>query len=199
MSDIPLELWLFLPSPKSSIIFFYILSCCCPPLPQCSRHKVFVTLTQVSLFGSLSFHFACNPITNIAEFRFLSYFKNLLKYKYFCCYFLDYMIFFKNLFFNWRIIALQDFIIFCQTSTWISHRCMDVTSLLKLTPISLPIPPFYIVTEPLFESYRKFPLTICFAYGSVIFHVTLSIHLTLSSPLPEVCSLFLHCCLANKW
>ena len=30
--------------------------------------------------------------------------------------------FFKiNLFFNWRIIALQDFVVFWQTSTWIRH------------------------------------------------------------------------------
>ena len=26
-------------------------------------------------------------------------------------------------FFNWRIIALQNFVVFCQTSIWISHRC----------------------------------------------------------------------------
>ena len=26
------------------------------------------------------------------------------------------------LFFNWRIIALQNFVVFCQTSMWISHR-----------------------------------------------------------------------------
>ena len=26
------------------------------------------------------------------------------------------------LFFYWRIIALQNFVVFCQTSTWISHR-----------------------------------------------------------------------------
>ena len=25
-------------------------------------------------------------------------------------------------FFNWKIIALQNFVVFCQTSTWISHR-----------------------------------------------------------------------------
>ena len=30
---------------------------------------------------------------------------------------------FKNLFFNWRITALQNFVGFCQTSTWIrSHK-----------------------------------------------------------------------------
>ena len=27
-----------------------------------------------------------------------------------------------NLFLNWRIIALQNFVVFCQTSTWISHK-----------------------------------------------------------------------------
>ena len=31
------------------------------------------------------------------------------------------------LFFNWRIIALQNFVVFCQTSTWICH--------------SIPVPP----------------------------------------------------------
>ena len=30
------------------------------------------------------------------------------------------------LFFNWRIIALQNFVGFCQTSTWISHRYAQV-------------------------------------------------------------------------
>ena len=31
--------------------------------------------------------------------------------------------FLKILFiFNWRIIAIQNFVVFCQTSTWISHR-----------------------------------------------------------------------------
>ena len=29
----------------------------------------------------------------------------------------------SDLFFNWRIIALQNFVVFCQTSTWIRHRC----------------------------------------------------------------------------
>ena len=29
---------------------------------------------------------------------------------------------FFNLFFYWRIIALQNFVVFCQTLTWISHR-----------------------------------------------------------------------------
>ena len=45
------------------------------------------------------------------------------------------------LFFNWRIIALQNFVVFCQTSTWISLMYRYVPSLLSLPPISLPIPP----------------------------------------------------------
>ena len=42
-----------------------------------------------------------------------------------------------NLFFNWRIIALQIFLVFCQTSAWISHRYACIPSLLNLHPISL--------------------------------------------------------------
>ena len=49
--------------------------------------------------------------------------------------------FFKHLFFNWRIIALQNFVVFCQTSTWISHKYTYIPSLLKLPPISHPILP----------------------------------------------------------
>jgi len=45
-----------------------------------------------------------------------------------------------NHFFNWRIIALHNFVVFCQTSTWISHRYTYTPFLLKLPPISLPIP-----------------------------------------------------------
>ena len=46
-----------------------------------------------------------------------------------------------NLFFNGRIIALLNFVVFCQTSTWVSHRWTYIPSLLNLPPISLPIPP----------------------------------------------------------
>ena len=42
-----------------------------------------------------------------------------------------------NLFFNWRIIALQSCVGFCQPSTWISHRHMYVPPCW----ISLPPPP----------------------------------------------------------
>ena len=96
-------------------------------------------------------------------------------------------------FFNWRIIALQNFVVFCQQkSTWINHRYTYIPSLMNLPPISLPILPFQVDTEPLFEfpePFSKFPLAIYFTYRNVSFHVTLSIHLTLS-PLPMSISLF---------
>ena len=120
---------------------------------------------------------------------FLSYFFVL-----FC------LIYLKNLiyFFNWRIIALQNFVLFCQTSTWISHRCIyiyiDISPLCFEPPSHLPLHLTLLVdTEPLFEfpeSYSKFPFAIYFTYGNISFHVTLSIHLTLSSPFPVSISLF---------
>ena len=113
--------------------------------------------------------------------------------------------FFSNLYFYWRIIALQNFVVFCQTSTWISHRYTYIPSLLNLPPTSLPIPLLCVDTEPLFEfpkPYRKFPLPIYFTYGNLSFQITLSIYLTLSSPLPmsiSLFSMFLHCCPVNKF
>ena len=48
--------------------------------------------------------------------------------------------YFSNVFiFNWRIIALQYCVGFCQTSTWISHRYTYVPSLLNPPPTSYPI------------------------------------------------------------
>ena len=53
---------------------------------------------------------------------------------FFCSLFSPYVI----LFFYWRIIALQNFVVFCQTSTWISHRYTYIPSLLNLLPHLLP-------------------------------------------------------------
>ena len=112
---------------------------------------------------------------------------------------------FFYLYFYWRIIALQNFVIFCQTSTWISHKYTYIPSLLNLPPISRSIPPLWVDTEPLFEfpePYSKFLLAIYFTYGNVSFHVTISIHLTRSSPLPMsiiLFSMFLRCCPVNKF
>ena len=55
---------------------------------------------------------------------------------------------FVFIFFYWRIIALQNCVVFCQTSTWISHRYTYVPSLLNLPPISRCIPPLKSDTEP---------------------------------------------------
>ena len=70
---------------------------------------------------------------------------------------------------------------------------MYIPSLLNFLPISLPILPLQVDIEPCFEfpeAYSKFPLALYFTYGNVSFHVTLSMHLILSSPLPVSISLF---------
>ena len=56
------------------------------------------------------------------------------------------------LFFNWRIIAVQNFVVFCQTSTRISHRCTHVPLFPDLPPISLSIPPFSLSQSPCLSS-----------------------------------------------
>ena len=38
---------------------------------------------------------------------------------------------------NWRIIALQNSVVFCHTSTWISHRYTYISSWTSLPPPSL--------------------------------------------------------------
>ena len=41
---------------------------------------------------------------------------------------------FFNYFFYWRIIALQNFAVFCQTSTWISHAAATAAKFLQSCP-----------------------------------------------------------------
>ena len=97
------------------------------------------------------------------------------RWNFFCCCFLN--------FFNGRIIALQNFVVFCRTSTRISHRYTHVPSLLDL----LPSPTLQPVSEALFEfpeSYSKFPLAICFTYGTV--NSCYSLHLHRSPFLPPL-------------
>ena len=101
--------------------------------------------------------------------------------------FVSFHLFLISFIFYWRINALQNLTAFCQTLIWISHRYIYISSLSNLSPISLPILPPSIDTKPMFEfpePYNKFLLAIYFTYGKVSFHVTLSIYLTLSSPLP---------------
>ena len=107
-------------------------------------------------------------------------------------------------FFNWRIISLQNFVIFCQTSTWISHRS-------TLCPLSLEPPshhpphptPLGWYRAPVWVPWDKppIPLAVYFTYN-ISFHLTLATHLTLSSlsPCPWVyfLCLFLRCCPASN-
>lgn len=46
-----------------------------------------------------------------------------------------------HLFFYWRIIALQNFVVYYQTSKWISYRYTYIPYLLNFPPRSIPIPP----------------------------------------------------------
>ena len=56
-----------------------------------------------------------------------------------------------------------------------------VPSLLNLLPTSLPTPPHQMGTQFEFpESFSEVPLALYFTYGNVCFHITLSIHPTLS-------------------
>ena len=88
----------------------------------------------------------------------------------------------KKLFFNWRIIVLQNFVVFCQT--WICHRCTYILSLLKLpspSPSHLP----RLLQSPCLSSLihiaNSYWLSILI-WEYISFHVTLSIHLTFSPP-----------------
>ena len=66
-----------------------------------------------------------------------------------------------------------------------------------------PSHPSRLIQSPCLIDNSKFPLPIYFTYGNISFHVTLSIHLTLSSPLPMSISLFSisvsHRCPVNKF
>ena len=57
-------------------------------------------------------------------------------------------IFLFNLFLYWRIIDLQNFAVFCQTSTWISHRYTHIPSLWTSFPSPSPSHPSGLVQSP---------------------------------------------------
>ena len=96
--------------------------------------------------------------------------------------------------FNWRIIALQNFVVFLSYINKNQPQVYPCALPPKPPSHHSPYPTLLDVTEPLFEfpeSYSKFPLAIYFTYGVVNFHVTLSIHLTLSIlPSPMSIGLF---------
>ena len=65
-------------------------------------------------------------------------FPNLLTY--WIYHFSTIIFYFFYLFFNWRTIALQNFVVFCQISAWITHRC-------TLCPLPLK-PPSHLPPHP---------------------------------------------------
>ena len=64
-------------------------------------------------------------------------FFSISSYFFFC-----HFIYFNLFIFDGKIIALRNFVLFCQTSTRISLRYTHVPSLANLSPISLPISSF---------------------------------------------------------
>ena len=111
-----------------------------------------------------------------------------------------------SLFFNWRIIYLQNFVISCQMATWISHRYIYIYTYIYIyiyyiyiiPPFwaSLPSPspshPSRLIQSPClsFLSHTANSHWLSTLHMVICFHVTLSIHVTLSSPLPMSISLF---------
>ena len=63
------------------------------------------------------------------------------------------------LFFNWRVIALQNFIVFSQTSTWISHRCVYIYLLLE--------PPSHLIPHPTLLSWYRAPVWVSWAIQQI--------------------------------
>ena len=69
-------------------------------------------------FGCILFSCTgCDLVIPLLRFLHLFSWKTLVSNSYHV-----FFLFLINLFFNWRIIALQNFVTFWQTSTWISHR-----------------------------------------------------------------------------
>ena len=83
------------------------------------------------------------------------------------CFFCLFLI---NVFFNQRIIALLNFVGFCQISTWLSHRYAYVPSVLNLPPASHPSHHCRWSQSPSWSSPNhtaNFPLAVYFTQGNV--------------------------------
>ena len=82
-------------------------------------------------------------------------------------------LFFKLIYFNWRIIILQYWDCFCHISTWISHRCTCVPPSWNIAPP--PPPPSPLHPSGLSQStdsecpasHIKLALAIYFTYGNI--------------------------------
>ena len=95
-------------------------------------------------------------------------------------------------FFNWRIILYRILLFSAKPQHELAVSIHISTPFCTSLPNLSPIPFFSVVTEPRLssESYSKIPSAIYFAYGNESFPVTLSIHLTLFSPLIMSIGLF---------
>ena len=84
----------------------------------------------------------CNTVLDPSIFYFILIYLNYLA-EYSISVYREILFFFSlfsfkiSSFFNWRIIALQNCVVFCQTSTWISHRYTNIPSFSNLPPTSL--------------------------------------------------------------
>ena len=94
---------------------------------------------------------------------------------------------------NWRIIALQNFMVFCHTSTRISHRYTYVPSLPDLSPMALPTLPFSLSQSSCLSSLSH---TANSHWLSVLHRILLSFYVTLSIyfPFSLLSSHLLHRC-----
>ena len=110
--------------------------------------------------------------------------------------------------FNWRIIALQYYIGFCHTSTWISHRYPYVPSFLNLSPsYLLPYPaPLCCHRVPYLTSLchtaNSYWLSVLYMVMRTFPYYSLNSSHPLLPPLyPAVCFLCLcfHCCPADRF
>ena len=97
------------------------------------RLSVLHRIAFAPLFLKIIYSFMCRYVSLSVPLNYLSIVRPILLCP-------DYCSFLKILFY-WRIIALQNFVAFCQASTWISHRYTYIPSLLNPPPISHPIPP----------------------------------------------------------
>ena len=91
-----------------------------------------------------------------------------------------------NLFIYWRIIALQNFVVFYQTSTWISHRYTYIPSFWISLPSPSPSHPSRLIQNPCFLSHTANSRWLSILYMVML----LSMSFLTSHPLPISISLF---------
>ena len=103
----------------------------------------------------------------------------------------DIFLFKISFFLNWRIIALQNFVVFCQISTWSAIGIHTSSPFWNSLPSPSPLHPSGLIQSPClsFLIHTANSRWLSILYGDVSFHVTLFIPLTLSSPLSMSISL----------